>query len=65
MFLGITEARSKFSELVERALNGETIQIAKHGEVLLTFTPTPERRKFGQFEGKSFTSSLFFFYSFS
>ena len=39
MQVNMHEAKTHFSKLVERALAGEQIVIARHGEPVLTLTP--------------------------
>jgi len=54
MLVNIHEAKTNFSKLINRALNGEEIIIAKDGTPLITLTPyTHEmsKRKGGQFKG--------------
>lgn len=54
MIVNIHEAKTNFSKLINRALNGEEIIIAKDGSPLITLTPyNPEvsKRKGGQFNG--------------
>jgi prevent-host-death family protein len=51
MLVNIHEAKTKFSNLIQRALNGEEIIIAKDGTPLIKLTPyNPElsKRKGGQ-----------------
>lgn len=53
MFVNIHEAKTHFSKLINRALNGEEIVIAKDGTPLVQLTPyNPEvtKRKGGQFK---------------
>ncbi len=38
---GVAEAKAKFSELIDRAQQGETIVILRHGKPVIRFTPEP------------------------
>ncbi|HSX20905.1 MAG TPA: type II toxin-antitoxin system prevent-host-death family antitoxin [Gammaproteobacteria bacterium] len=54
MLVNIHDAKTNFSKLINRALSGEEIIIAKDGTPLVTLTPyNPEaqKRKGGQFTG--------------
>lgn len=48
------EAKSKLSQLVESALSGEEVIIAKAGKPAVRLVPckTAKKRVFGQFKGK-------------
>lgn len=35
------EARQRFSELLDRAISGETVEVARHGEVVAVIGPVP------------------------
>ncbi len=53
--VNIHEAKTHFSKLVERALNGEEIIVAKAGKPLLRLVPIeerPKRRPLGMDRGK-------------
>ena len=45
MKVNIHEAKTQFSKLVERALSGEEIIIAKNGNPLLTLVPIANQNK--------------------
>jgi prevent-host-death family protein len=42
---GVHEAKTHFSKLLERALNGEEVIITRSGEPLVTLVPVQRRRK--------------------
>ena len=53
MKVGIYEAKSKFSELVERAQKGEVIEITKNGKLAAKLTGASEKRDWiGMYEGQ-------------
>jgi len=54
MLVNIHDAKTHFSKLINQALNGEDIVIAKGGKPLIRLTPyskEPEFRHGGQFKG--------------
>jgi prevent-host-death family protein len=55
------EAKTQLSQLVERALMGEEIVIARKGKPVVRLTPLEEtqRRPFGLYEGKIWVSDDF------
>lgn len=55
------EAKSKLSKLVESALNGEEVIIAKAGKPAVRLVPYTEKakRKFGRFKGQISISEEF------
>ena len=60
--VNIHEAKTHFSKLVEAAIHGETIIIAKAGKpaaMLIPITKKPPKRKFGLLKGKVRISSDF------
>ncbi|HEY3283186.1 MAG TPA: type II toxin-antitoxin system prevent-host-death family antitoxin [Armatimonadota bacterium] len=40
--IGVLEARSQFSSLLERVLRGETIRITRHGRPVAILAPDPQ-----------------------
>jgi len=55
MQVNVHEAKSQLSKLIEKAMNGEEVVIAKAGKpmVKLTKVKAPgKKRNFGNFEGK-------------
>ncbi|WP_300017229.1 type II toxin-antitoxin system Phd/YefM family antitoxin [Pseudonocardia sp.] len=50
---GVHEAKTHFSKLLERALNGEDVVITRSGEPLVRLVPVQRRRKpnFGYAQG--------------
>jgi prevent-host-death family protein len=62
MQVNMHEAKTQLSQLAERALNGETIIIAKAGKPIVQLIPHTENRKqrvSGAFKGKIQISSDF------
>ena len=59
--INLYEAKSKLSELVERALGGEDIVIAKSGKPKVRLVPVETKRKrtFGGWEGKGWIADDF------
>jgi prevent-host-death family protein len=60
--LNLYEAKTKLSELVDRAAAGEEIIIAKAGKPMAKLVPIKRRtepRKFGQLEGKIWMADNF------
>lgn len=55
------EAKSKLSQLVESALNGEEVIIAKSGKPAVRLVPckSKPKREFGKFKGKIAISDSF------
>ena len=43
MNVGVAEAKDRFSELIERAENGESITITRHGKPVVTLHPAERR----------------------
>ena len=43
--LNVAEAKARFSELVDRATNGETVAITKRGKPVATLAPVTTPRK--------------------
>lgn len=41
MRVGVAEARQRFSELLDRAIRGETVEVARRGEVVAVIGPVP------------------------
>ena len=39
MRVGVTEARRRFSELLDRAIRGEVVEVARRGEVVAVIGP--------------------------
>jgi prevent-host-death family protein len=39
MRIGVAEARRRFSELLDRAIRGETVEVARRGEVVAVIGP--------------------------
>lgn len=39
MRIGVAEARRRFSELLDRAIRGETVEVARRGEVVAVIAP--------------------------
>ena len=54
MFVNIHDAKTNFSKLINQALNGEEIIVARDGKPLIKLVPYEEEttfRKSGQFKG--------------
>lgn len=41
MRIGVAEARRRFSELLDRAIRGEVVEVARRGEVVAVLGPPP------------------------
>jgi antitoxin (DNA-binding transcriptional repressor) of toxin-antitoxin stability system len=41
MRVGVAEARKRFAELLERAMRGETVEVARRDEVIAVIGPPP------------------------
>lgn len=41
MRVGVAEARKRFAELVDRAMRGETVEVARRDEVVAVIGPPP------------------------
>jgi len=54
MKVNVYEAKTKLSQLLNRALVGEEIVIARHGKPLVRLVPVgePRERMFGRFRGQ-------------
>lgn len=39
MRIGVADARRRFSELLDRAIRGETVEVARRGEVVAVIAP--------------------------
>jgi prevent-host-death family protein len=55
MKIGVYEAKSKLSQMIERALEGEEVIITRHGQEAVRLTPIPQKRKrnwIGMYEGQ-------------
>jgi prevent-host-death family protein len=39
--IGVAEARRRFSELLDRAIRGEVVEVARRGEVVAVLGPPP------------------------
>jgi prevent-host-death family protein len=59
--VNIHEAKTHLSELLEKAMNGEEIVIAKAGEAMVRLVPVQQRNKsvFGMDEGKGWIAEDF------
>ena len=61
--VNIHDAKTQLSKLIERALQGEEVIIAKAGKPMVrlaTIEPTPQGRKFGAYRGKARIDERFF-----
>lgn len=55
MKVGVYEAKSKLSQMIERALEGEEVIITRHGQEAVRLMPIPQKRKrnwIGMYEGQ-------------
>ena len=62
MKVGIYEAKSKLSKMVELALEGEEVVITKNGKDKVKLVPIPEKKKdwIGMYEGQIKIHDSFF-----
>jgi len=54
--INITEAKAKFSEVVEKALHGDSIIVTRMGKPVVKITryePAKERKRLGLMEGQA------------
>lgn len=53
MKIGIYEAKSKLSEMIDRALEGEDVVITRNGEETVRLSPIPKKRSWiGMYSGQ-------------
>ena len=43
--VGVREAKARLSELIDRALRGETVTISRHGAEVVRLVPVQRRRQ--------------------
>lgn len=57
--INIAEAKAHFSELIERAEAGETVEITRRGKPVAKLVPIePKKKRFDAAELKAFTDTL-------
>ena len=50
--VGVREAKARLSELIDRALRGETVTISRHGAEVVRLVPVQRRRQPGSLRGR-------------
>ena len=50
--VGVRAAKARLSELIDRALRGETVTISRHGAEVVRLVPVQRRRQPGSLRGR-------------
>lgn len=61
MKVSVYEAKSKLSQMINKALEGEEVIITRNGEVTVKLVPVPKRKSWiGMYDGQGMVLDSFF-----